>query len=100
MEAEKRWIISDRIAVPAAVVIAAFLALTPTIMWAANTTSRLNLQEQQIAELKAQAQRASDASVDDATRITVLETNYTTILTTLAEIKQSFEKIETRLNLR
>lgn len=100
MSDEKRLLTTERLVVPIAAVIAAFVFITPGIMWAANITTRMNIQDQAISDLKTRLQRDEDMTAKDSTRTAVLEANYATVLSTLSDIKQSLEKIETRFNLR
>lgn len=103
MEADKisqfRPIIADRLVIPLASVIGAFVVITPAIIWASNITSRLDSTTQQLTEIKTQVLQNQNTSIKDGTRITVVETNYAAVLTSLNEIKQSLDKIETRFNL-
>jgi len=96
----KTPLLADRIAIPLASVVGAFLVIAPGIMWASNLNARVDSQDQEMVDLKARIQRSEDTTVRDGTRITVVETNYATVLSTLSEIKSSLEKIETRFNLR
>lgn len=100
MAEEKRSILTDRLAVPLAAVVGAFLVIAPGIMWASNLTTRINIQDQEIAEMKSRIQRSEDLNNGNGTRLAVVEANYASVLATLVEIKQSLDKIETRFNLK
>lgn len=100
MSGEKRMFTTEKLVVPIAAVVAAFVFITPAIMWASNLTTRMNIQDQVITDLKTRLQHDEDTASRDSTRTAVLEANYAMVLSTLSEIKQSLEKIETRFNLR
>jgi septal ring factor EnvC (AmiA/AmiB activator) len=97
---EKRSILSDRLVVPLTAVISAFLVISPGIFWASNLTTRVNSQDRQIAELNTRIQANEDDDLRDNIRLTVVETNYASVLQTLTEIKVSLKKLEERFNLK
>lgn len=100
MAEEKRPILTDRLVMPVAAAVAAFLVIAPGIMWASNLTTRANSQEQQISELKARLSKIEDDGQRDGTRLAVVEANYASVLQTLTEIKISLKKLEDRFNLK
>lgn len=100
MSEEKRPILTDRLVMPVAAAVAAFLVIAPGIMWASNLTTRINVQDQEMTEIKARLQRAEDSSQRDTTRLAIVETNYASVLATLTEIKASLKKIEDRFDVR
>lgn len=100
MDDGRKNVLTDRLVMPVAAVVSAFLVIAPGIMWASNLTARINAQDQMIAEMKIRLQRSEDDSVRDSTRLTVVETNYATVLTTLGDIKRSLEKIEGKFSER
>lgn len=97
---EKRPIITDRLVIPLAGVVGAFLVIAPGLFWASNLTARVDNQDQIIADLKGRLQRSEDTTSRDSTRLAVVETNYTTVLSSLTEIKISLRKLEERFNLK
>lgn len=94
-----RPIIADRLVIPLASVVGAFVVITPGIIWASSITNRIDAMTQQLTEIKSQVSQNQDMNIKDGTRLTIIETNYATVLMNLSEIKQSLDKIETRFNL-
>lgn len=97
---DKRPILADRLVVPVAAAVAAFLVIAPGVMWASNLTTRANVQDQEIIELKTRITKVEDEGQRDGTRLAVVEANYASVLQTLTEIKISLKKLEDRFNLK
>lgn len=100
IEDRRKPIMFDRLAVPLIGVIAAFFLIAPGFFWASNISTRLNVQNQAIDELKTRLQRDENVSTQGNTRLAVVEANYASVLSTLTDIKASLEKLESHFSLR
>lgn len=97
---DKKPIFADRLVMPVAAAVAAFIVVAPGVMWASNLTTRMNGHDQEMLELKARIVKVEDAGQKDGTRLAVVEANYSSVLQTLMEIKVSLKKLEERFNLK